>query len=151
VAVVEPIEGLRAEWDANKWRLVGDPGPEAVELIRMITVRLDDGRTLGLLAARPAGATGHDEEAVRALLDGGDDAPDVEEALLSTEYDADGLIARAGIELLASGADYPMRLTGDRTAPPEGTAAEQVCAMSFRLDGVVGRGTYELRDRRAAG
>jgi len=150
MTLVEPIEGLRAEWDGGRWRLVDDPGPEAVEVVRMLSVKLDDGRSLGVVAARPRGASGHGEESVRALVEGADDGtPDFEEVLLSTEYDGDGLVLRAGAELYPRGG-YAMRLAGDRAAPPDGTARSQTCPMSFRLDGVAGTGVYELQDRRPA-
>ena len=64
----------------------------------------------------PQAAAHHDEEAVAAVLVSPEGEPEaIEEALVSTEYAADGAIRRLGLELYKEGDDYPVRGAGDAT------------------------------------
>jgi hypothetical protein len=69
------------------------------------------------------------------------------EALLSTEYDSNGMPRRIGIELWAEADSPPTRLAGSRQGEVElgGDALRsELARMSYRLEGSGGVGTYEL-------
>ena len=114
--------------------------------LRLILAAFEDGRALALAALRPTGATGHDRDSVAVqLTESGDPVP-LTEALVSTEYDAEGLPRRVGAELWAEPDSPPMRLAGDRHGEVKVDAGEprrEAVRMSFRLEGVGGVGTYE--------
>ena len=62
----------------------------------------------------------------------------IEEALLSTQYSANGAVERIGLELYGEGDDYPVRGAGDATrifASEEGTGRREQAFLKFRVDG----------------
>jgi hypothetical protein len=147
--LIEPVPGLRVRWTEGELSLVDDPGPEHVELLRTVSATFEDGRALALVAARPPEASGHGEEVVSAVLTDPDGQPvALAETLLSTQYDADRLIARAGLELWPTDGAYALRIAADRSSPPEGEPSRQTCSLTLRLSGIEGTGTYSLWDRR---
>jgi hypothetical protein len=129
------------------WQLEGAIDWGTVEGLRLIFAAFEDGRALALAALRPSGATGHDRDSVAVhLTDSGEPVP-LTEALVSTEYDAESLPRRVGVELWAEPDSPPMRLAGDRQGKVEvgsGEPRREAVRMSFRLEGVDGAGTYEL-------
>ena len=131
----------------SPWTLEGEVDWETVEALRLLAAVFDDGRELAVVAVRPRGAAGHDSESVAArLIEEGEPIP-VEETLLSTEYDPEGLPRRLGLELWIDLETPPLRVAGDRERPPELEAAtprRQSTPMSLRVDGVEGRGVYEV-------
>ena len=77
---------------------------------RSIGIVFSDGGLLALSAERPAGAGGHGDEQISAVLCGPDGAPvEVSEALLSTEYGPDGVQRRATLELWVGEEMQPLR------------------------------------------
>ena len=118
-------------------------------LRRAIGVVFSDGGLLALSAERPAGAGGHGDESVTAVLCDPDGAPrEVTEALLSTEYGPDGVQRRATLELWTDGEDgQPLRgagtLIGAAEARKPGGLAE-VAFFRWALEGREGLGHYEL-------
>ena len=81
---------------------------------RSVGIVFSDGGLLALTASLPRGQDGHGEEEVAAVLCDPDGAPLVfEEALLSTEYGADGVQRRASLELWQDAEDgQPLRGAG---------------------------------------
>ncbi|HWT23866.1 MAG TPA: hypothetical protein VN213_10205, partial [Solirubrobacteraceae bacterium] len=72
---------------------------DRVELVRTVAAWTGEGPCAAISGVRPAGARHHAEEALwAALWDQGATLP-VEEARLSTTYDGDGRMRRAGLEL----------------------------------------------------
>jgi len=156
-----PAEGITVVWDRAAvkaiakegvqeeatWRLEGELRP-GFSALRVISGATDDGALLLLCAARPEGATHHDEEAVAALVVAPEGEPEeIEEALVSTEYTADGSIRRLGLELYKENDDYPVRAAGDATdtASTEGDGGRRDRAeLAFRLDGSAGAALYEV-------
>jgi hypothetical protein len=146
-------DGLEALADADVeptrlTRVEGDVDSARHELLRVISVGLDDGTVLGVASLRPAGAAGHGDETTRAVLARPESEPvAVDEALISTEYDRAGLIRRVGAELWTGSEAGPLRLAADRSSGPAagdddpGDATE----LDARLDGAEGRGIYEIR------
>lgn len=120
---------------------------------RAIGIVFSDGGLLSLSAARPKGASEHGEERVSAVLcDPDGKATEVDEALLSTEYGADGVQRRVTLELWADAeGSYPMRgagtLLGSARVEREDGVAD-VAFFRWSVEGREGLGHYEiLRDR----
>jgi hypothetical protein len=156
-----PAEGISVAWDTDAvralangesrqqpvWRLEGPLAP-GFSALRVVSGATADGTLLLLCAARPEAAAHHDEEAVAAVLvspEGESEA--IEEALVSTEYAADGAIRRLGLELYKEGDDYPVRGAGDVTDTNAASAEAErrdVAELAFRLDGSAGAALYEI-------
>jgi hypothetical protein len=139
-------EALRAE--ASPWSFERQPA-EPPPLLRVLSAALDDGTALGLASAMPPGSAGHGDEEVGAfVVRPGRDPEPIAEALLSTEYDAEGRVRRAGLELWTGESGPPARGAADRevtgVAVTRGALAGEAVPMAFRLDGVEGVAVYEL-------
>ncbi len=155
-------ESLRFEWTAETlasfepdphaepvWRLGGELDWDEVELVRVLSARLDDGRLLALAALRPAGAEGHGDELVAAALGDADSFEQLDEALLSTEYGPDQLPRRVGLELYASENGLAIRIAGDVTAvasSASGAVKRLSAALALRGAGV-GTGALDVLER----
>ncbi|HEY6780487.1 MAG TPA: hypothetical protein VI111_05990 [Thermoleophilaceae bacterium] len=116
---------------------------------RSIGVVFADGGLLALSAAQPAGARGHGDETVAAVLCGPDGAPvDVSEALLSTEYGPDGVQRRATLELWLDGEEaQPVRGAGSLISASEVNhpgATGTIAFFRWALEGREGLGHYEI-------
>jgi hypothetical protein len=132
------------------WRLGGELDWDEVELLRVLSARLDDGALLAIVALRPAGAEGHGDDLVAGAL-GEDGALDrLGEALLSTEYGADGRPARVGLELYRDEDGLPVRINGDATASStddHGGTRRVSTALALRSGGTPGVGVLDLVSR----
>lgn len=131
----------------SPWRVEGGLDRDSVETLRLVSAVFEDGRALALAALRPRGATGHDRDSVAHHLEEAGERVALTEALLSTEYDADGMPRRVGLELWAEPDSPPLRLAADRLGDVEigdHEVRRELVLMSFRLDGASGIGTYEL-------
>jgi hypothetical protein len=154
-------ERLAIEWPADAlaeaspdtahhsraWRLQGELDWDQVEALRVLTAALGDGRAVALAALRPAGAAGHGEELVAALLIVDEAAEELEEALVSTEYGPDGHPRRVGLELYRPDDPIPLRVAADVTASEverEGGVADVRATLQVRRDGEPGAGVYEI-------
>ncbi len=116
---------------------------------RSIGIVFADGGLLALTAVRPAGAGGHGEEAVAAVLCDPDGAPvEFDETLLSTEYGDDGVQRRATLELWPDGENgAPLRgagtLISSASVRRQGLNAE-VAFFRWSVEGREGLGHYEI-------
>jgi hypothetical protein len=132
------------------WRLGGELDWDEVEALRIVSGRLKEGGVLAIAAVRPAGAGGHGEEIVAGAL-GDPQAPErLTEALLSTEYGADGLPSRIGLELYRDGGGMPARIAGDVTATAaseQGGVRRLSAALALRSAGDAGAGVLDLLSR----
>lgn len=118
----------------------GEPDWTRVDLVRSLTAVLDDGSLVVVAAARPAGAAGHGDEVVDAVLVDSEGAVTrFDEALVSTEYGPDGDHRRAGVELWAPGDAAPLRGAGTTIA-----GAGPVAFLGFSVNGATGTARYEL-------
>lgn len=154
-----PAEGLRVTWDRaalaalptrdaserSGWRLDGSLEPE-FDALRVLSAAAGDGSQLALCAARPAGAANHDEEMVAAaVVDPEGNVHEIEEALVSTEYAADGRVRRVGLELYRPGNEYPLRGAGDAVEATSGQGdGRDFARLRFRLDGSEGVAVHEI-------
>jgi hypothetical protein len=146
-------EPLRVEWPAGPspgeapWRLRGRLDWDAVEALRIVSATLPDGRGLALAALRPAGASGHGEEAIGAALIARGAAEPVEEALFSVEHGGDGLPRRVGLELYADPDALPLRIAADVTDASrerEDGVVHLRAGLDVRLEGKRSTGLYEV-------
>jgi hypothetical protein len=117
---------------------------------RSIGIVFSDGGLLALSAVRPAGASGHGDETVAAVLCGPDGAPaEASEALLSTEYGEDGVQRRATLELWLEDGDEAQPLRGAGTLisaarVARGGLESDVAFFRWSLEGREGLGHYEI-------
>ena len=115
---------------------------------RSIGVAFADGGLLALSAVRPAGAQGHGEETVAAVLCGPDRAPvEISESLLSTEYGPDGVQRRATLELWIGDEMQPLRGAGSlisSSAVHRPGLDSNVAFFRWSLAGREGLGHYEI-------
>jgi hypothetical protein len=133
----------------SPWQIDGEIDWEHAEAVRLVSATFEDGQALALVAVRQRGAAGHGNDSVASYLTVHDEPVPIAEALLSTEYDAEGLPRRVGVELIVDPAATPLRVAGDREGPVEiGGEGEGVrreaARMSFRLQGATGTGLYEV-------
>jgi len=139
--------GLGSDEPASLWRLEGDLGANHAA-VRVLTGATRKGALLLLAGARPEGAGGHDAENPQAVIvSRSGEVEKIDEALLSTQYAADGAIERFGLELYGEGDDYPVRGAGDATstsAADEGTVRRERALLEFRLDGEAGTAVLDI-------
>jgi len=155
------LDGARVEWDPAEllrggdtadpaappaWKLVGSVDWDRTSWLRVISASFGESG-LAVAIARPTGATTPDRDTVAAarLTPVGTD--DGGEALVSSEYDAEGVVRRVGVELLLEGG-ASRRIAGDRSGEPAetlvGALRRTAISMEFRLDGERGSGLHEL-------
>jgi hypothetical protein len=118
-------------------------------LRRSIGVVFADGGLLALTSALPEGGGEHGEEEVAAVLCDPDAAPvTFDEALLSTEYGADGVQRRATLELWPDAEDgRPLRGAGtliSSTAVKRGGLNAEIAFFRWSVEGREGLGHYEV-------
>jgi hypothetical protein len=142
----EPAEDPEAAGASSQWRVESEPDWERLEGIRMVSARFEDGRALGVVSLRPRGAPGHGDDLVIArLIDDEGQVSSIEEALVSVQYDADGVPRRLGIELWPDSDSAALRVAADREETAETAAGGgDAIAMAFRLDGQAGSGVYDV-------
>jgi hypothetical protein len=122
-------------------------GPEPA-LRRSIGVVFADGGLLALSAVRPGGSDAHGDEEIAAVLCDPDGAPvEVSEALLSTEYGADGVQRRATLELWTDDEGQPLRGAGtliSATSVRRPRLSTEIAFFRWSLEGREGLGHYEV-------
>jgi hypothetical protein len=136
---------IRLRWSpvAGDWDLASQPDWSRLEGIRLAWAAFEDGALLGVAAARPRDARGHGDDAVAArFADGEGIWIATSDALLSVAYAAARRPRRIGIEVWPDPDSSPFRIAADREPGEEAARGERV-PMTFRHDGIAGRGTYE--------
>ncbi len=139
------VEGLRVVWDLRQlrslwpgggeqpWRLEGEPDWTRTELLRLVSAAFDDGAMIAIAAARPAGAAGHDADAVAGAMVEDGEVARFERALISAELDAEGRTRRLGLELYPHEDSLPLRVAADGERDLE-----------LRMEGSPGRGRLDV-------
>lgn len=123
------------------------PAWAELDAIRAVSAVFDRESAVFLSALRPRGITGHGEERVRAALVAGGQALAVEDARLSTIYDAAGRQRTAGLELWMEGEEFPRRASGRARAGASielGGVRVDAALFAWQMDGHAGPGAYEL-------
>ncbi|HEV7771267.1 MAG TPA: hypothetical protein VGO66_11505 [Solirubrobacterales bacterium] len=116
---------------------------------RSIGIVFSDGGLLAVTSSLPGGHEGHGEEEVAAVLCDPDGAPLVfEEALLSTEYGADGVQRRVSLELWQDAENgRPLRGAGtliSSIAVRRGGLSSEIAFFRWSVEGREGLGHYEV-------
>ncbi|HEY2056546.1 MAG TPA: hypothetical protein VGH14_21645 [Solirubrobacterales bacterium] len=116
---------------------------------RSIGIVFDDGGLLSLSGTAPARSGGHGDEPLLAVLCDPDAAPIAfEEALLSTEYDEDGVQRRATLELwLDPEEGRPIRGGGTLISAVEAVVdglETRIAFFRWSVEGREGLGHYEI-------
>jgi hypothetical protein len=136
----------------QRGRAWGDADWERIELARTVTA-WTDGPAAALTAVRPAGAAHHADEATWASLWEPDRVVEIDDARLSTTYDADGHTRRAGLELWPAGDDeWARRGAGEVLCGSSldlGALRLDCAFFRWHLEGHAGVGRYDIV-RRAA-
>lgn len=132
----------------------GAPDWERLSLTRTLTAWVGEDCGLSLVAVRPGKARAHGDELVDAmLLEGGPDgvggpATVIDEPRLSTTYDAEGRMRRAGLELYVTPeAEHARRLHGEvlcGTTVDLGRLRLDASFFRWELDGREGVGRYDI-------
>jgi hypothetical protein len=154
------IDGARRELTGvgrrvHEW---GTPSPPVGGLLRSLyAVSTEEG--LSVAAVRPSASADHGHELVEAYLTvvgdsppaGGESSPTpFEDARISTVYDAQGAIRKAGLELYRPGDEYPQRASGEARAAAVLEAGGSRIAISFlrwSVQGSPGQGSYQVVSR----
>ena len=121
-----------------------------LDAVRLVSAVFDEEHAVMLAARRPRGAIGHGKELVTAHLLSGGELYAVEEARLSTVYDAHGRQRSVGLELWLPGEDFPRRASGSvRAGLSLGLDGLRVDAgvVAWRMEGRDGAGAYEITAR----
>lgn len=152
VAVEWELDALMRAADAADpeadpaWRLSGEPNWDELESLRLISGAVGE-TALAVAVARPAGAGDHGGDGVAIALVGPEGTDSADEALLSTEYDAEGRMRRLGIEVWLEGG-AGKRIAADRSGEPVAGSADGVgreaTPLAIRFDGERGSGLHEL-------
>jgi hypothetical protein len=159
--VAEPVElsGMRAHLCragaglSIVAEIESPPRWQELDATRFISALFDPGNAVVAFASRHSGARGHGEELVVAHLWSDGQLKSVEDARVSTIYDAEGRPRRSSLELWVPDEDFPRRAFGVVTAGAslalEGLDVH-AAAMSWRMEGHDGAGLYELTVREPA-
>jgi hypothetical protein len=138
-------------WGAPRW--------DDIARAATVSAWLAPDRAIALRTVRPAGAEGHDDEAVSAVLvdadpgdpDGGPQAHAVAEPRLSTTYDDEGHQRRAGLELWVGEEDQLPRRAGGRalcgTTLELGRLRLDSAFFAWTMEGRSGVGRYDVLRR----
>jgi hypothetical protein len=131
----------------QRTHLWGDPDWARIESTRTVAAWLDDGTGVTLIAVRPRGAGGQDDEASWAALLDPAGSLHVDEPRLSTTYDAEGRQRRAGLELWVGDDGYARRAAGQVLCGSTFDLGELQldCAFfAWQMEGREGVGRYDL-------
>jgi hypothetical protein len=118
-----------------------------LDALRAVSAVLDRENAVFLSARRARGAAGHGDERIDAVVISGGQAREVEDARLSTIYDADGRQRTAGLELWLPGEEYPHRASGTAQAGASivlGGVRVDAAVFEWHMEGRTGGGAYEL-------
>jgi hypothetical protein len=100
-----------------------------------------------VLAALPAGSTGHGEELRTARFLDEDEPRQFEDVYLSTVYDGERLPAKAGLELWEADDEIPRRFGGEAICAMRTRIADHELIVSFfrwSIDDETAYGCYEV-------
>jgi hypothetical protein len=146
-SLLKLCDAARAGEDLSALRsdLIGDASSA-----RLVAAWFEDGGRIGLLARRPAGARGHDNDEVTVALTEGLADPEmlVFDSWLSTTYAGPGEPRRFGIELWLGtdedGDQRPLRITGEAAGEPLVADGVRIQPVVTRASHHQGEGVYVL-------
>lgn len=144
------LDGGKLECLGTATETVSPPEWEELDALRGVSALFDEENAVLAVARRPRGAIGHGQERIVAWIVSAGESRRVEDARLSTVYDADGRQRSAGLEMWMPGEDFPRRASGTAVA---GTTLSleglnvNAAVFSWRMEGRDGAGAYELTFR----
>ena len=152
------VSGRAAGQEVDCLGTVGEthepPAWAELDAVRLVAALFDEEHAVLLAARRTRGAVGHGQELVRAHLLAGEELLAVEDARISTVYDAQGRQRSVGLELWLPGEDFPRRASGSVRAglslALEGLRVD-AGVVAWRMEGRDGAGSYEITVRDAPG
>jgi hypothetical protein len=152
------VEGRAADQLVECLGTVGEthdpPAWAELDAVRLVSALFDEENAVLLAARRPHGAVGHGQELVKAHLWSAGELLDVEDARISTVYDAQGRQRSVGLELWLPGEDFPRRASGSVRAglslALEGLRVD-AGLVAWRMEGRDGAGSYEITVRDSPG
>ena len=140
------VDGLGQR--GHQW---GSPDWEELSRARTVTAWMGTDESIVLTAVRPAGAHGHDEEAIWAALLGEHGPTTVAEPRLSTTYDTEGRQRAAGLELWLTDEDgWARRAAGEVLCGSTldlGRLRLDCAFFRWHMEGREGVGRYDLLRR----
>ena len=148
--VTGDVGGTAIECLGTAGETAAPPSWEELDAVRSVSALFDEGHALLALARRPRGALGHSDELIVAWLIQDGEALGVEDARISTVYDAEGRQRSAGLELWLPGEEFPRRASGTVAA---GSSLElqglnvHAAVFRWRMEEREGLGAYELMVR----
>ena len=107
----------------------------------------DEGSGVLALSRRPRGSHGHGEEHVTGWILREGEPFAIEDARISTVYDADGRQRKAGLEMWMPGEDFPRRASGTARAGASITLEGlrvHAAVFDWRMEGRDGVGGYDI-------
>jgi hypothetical protein len=126
------------------------PAWSELDAVRLVSAVFDEEHALLAAARRPRGSKGHGLELVTAHILAGEEMLAVEDARVSTVYDAQGRQRTVGLELWLPGEDFPRRASGSvragLTLALEGLRVD-AGVVAWRMEGRDGAGSYEITVR----
>jgi hypothetical protein len=154
-------DSLRISWDtealgrldpgtdgsAPPWALAGELDWDEIASLRMLSARLADERLVVIVALRPASASGHGDEVLAGAVATAAGVDRLDQTLLSTEYDPEGLPRRVGLELYPEQGGLPLRVAGEVTATAlseTGGVRRLSAALTLRSAGAGGVGVLDV-------
>jgi hypothetical protein len=156
---LEPAPGVSVEWQPGELMRAADAAdPTAApawsgevdwsrfQSLRLITCAAGE-QALAVVVARPTDSDRHDADAIACARLGPAGVEPVDEVLLSTEYDPEGMVRRIGLELYSpdsAGTRVAADRSGESAAVPADGLDREATPLEFRLDGVAGHGLHEL-------
>jgi hypothetical protein len=149
-AVTGEVDGREVDCLGTAGETNDPPAWDQLDALRSVSALFDRDHAFLALARRPRGALGHGQELVTGWLLHGGELLAVEEARISTVYDADGRQRSAGLELWLPGEEFPRRGSGTVVA---GSSMElegldvHAAIFRWRMEDREGSGAYELMAR----
>jgi len=153
-ARVARVSGRAAGQEVDCLGTVGEtrepPAWAELDAVRLLSAVFDEENALLLAARRPRGVQGHGHELVTAHLVSAGELLAVEDARVSTVYDAQGRQRSVGLELWLPGEDFSRRGSGSvragLTLALEGLRVD-AGLVAWRMEGRDGVGSYEITVR----
>ena len=138
----------------QRGRQWGGPDPGRVELARTVSAWFAEDRAMTLAAVRPAKSKGHIDEALAGFVFEDGEPLAIDDPRLSTTYDGERRLRRAGLELwMGEEDDHARRMAGEvlcATLLELGEQQLESAFFSWRMEGRSGVGRYEVLRRRTA-
>jgi hypothetical protein len=148
--VIGSVGGVAVDCFGTAVETSEPPAWSELDALRSLSGVFDEENAVFAVARRPRGALGHGEEQVTAWLLSAGELLAVEDARISTVYDAEGRQRAAGLELWLPGEDFPRRASGTVLAGTTLALEELVvnaAVFAWTMEGRHGAGAYDITVR----